>query len=74
MPKVLRVGQDGKTKLVSSKQLDALPADLNAKVAVIQALIPLGLQAVEAALQQEVEAISLTSPGIPLATRVAARP
>lgn len=58
MSKVLRVDRDGKTEFVSPRQTNALPADLNAKVELIQALIPLGLMAVEEALQQEVESLA----------------
>ncbi len=58
MPKVLRVDKAGKAEFVRSGQPTALLADLNAKVTVIQALIPLGLKAVEEALQQEVEALA----------------
>lgn len=54
MPTVLRVGTNSKTGGVGSELVKTLPADLDAKVAVIQALIPLGLQAVEEALRQEV--------------------
>lgn len=58
MPTVLRVGTNGKTGGVGSELVKTLPADLDAKVAVIQALIPLGLQVVEEALHQEVEMLA----------------
>lgn len=53
MPTVLRIG-------CQSKSQTALPlaADLDTRVALIQALIPLGLQAVEDVLQQEVELLA----------------
>lgn len=53
MPKVLRLAENGQTQSVHPAQVD-VPQDLDAKVALIQALIPLGLQAVHDALQLEV--------------------
>jgi hypothetical protein len=51
MSTVLRIG-------TSSKDQTALPADLDTRIAVIQALIPLGLRAVEDVLQQEVQRLA----------------
>lgn len=51
MSTVLRIG-------TSSKDQTALPTDLDTRIAVIQALIPLGLRAVEDVLQQEVQMLA----------------
>src|SRR3972149_10519993 len=53
MSTVLRIGTQGKSQT-------ALPAgeDLDTRIALIQALIPLGLQAVEEVLQQEVQVLA----------------
>jgi len=55
---VLRIGRKGQVQFVSRQQAGALAEDLGARVAVIQALIPLGLEAVRDVLQQEVEALA----------------
>jgi len=55
---VLRIGRKGQVQFVSRRQAGALAEDLGARVAVIQALIPLGLEAVRDVLQQEVEALA----------------
>lgn len=57
MPKVLRIGQDGKVGSGSAAGLPGLET-LDARIALIQALIPVGLQAVEDVLQQEVVALA----------------
>jgi transposase-like protein len=53
MKRVFRVVRKGKVKPIDLSTLQA-PEDLDAKLALIQALIPLGLQAVAEALKQEV--------------------
>ena len=60
MKRVLRIQCQGKTKKVRLEALGTVPgaSDLDSKVAVIQALIPLGLQAVEEALKAEVVALA----------------
>ncbi len=58
MSTVLRIGRKGQVQFVSRRQAGALAEDLGARVAVIQALIPLGLEAVRDVLQQEVEALA----------------
>ena len=58
MSTVLRIGRKGQVQFVSRQQAGALAEDLGARVAVIQALIPLGLEAVRDVLQQEVEALA----------------
>jgi putative transposase len=54
MSTVLRVASHGQEESLRGPT-GLLPADLNGRIAMIQALIPLGLLAVEEALQQEVE-------------------
>lgn len=54
MPTVLRVRKGVKVKEGSRADL---PEDLNVRVALVQALIPLGLEAVAALLQQDVQAL-----------------
>lgn len=54
MPTVLRVGKGVKVKEGSRADL---PEDLNVRVALIQALIPLGMEAVVELLQQDVQAL-----------------
>ena len=56
MKKVLRVGEKGKTKLATEER--QLTSDLQARVEVIQALIPLGLEAVKDLLIREVEQLA----------------
>jgi putative transposase len=57
MSTVLRIGTRGKVE--SAGPIKRGPqADLDTRIALIQALIPLGLQAVEDALQQEVQALA----------------
>ena len=58
MSKVLRVGGKGQVQFVGRQQAGALAEDWGTRVAVIQALIPLGLEAVRDVLQQEVEALA----------------
>jgi transposase-like protein len=57
MKRVFRVARKGKVKPIALSTLRA-PEDLDAKLALIQALIPLGLLAVAEALQQEVVALA----------------
>lgn len=57
MPKVLRVREDGKAQGISRERAH-VPEDLGARIAVIQALVPLGLMAVAGALQREVEQLA----------------
>jgi len=57
MKRVFRVLRKGKVKPIDLSTLSA-PEDLDAKLALIQALIPLGLQAVAEALKQEVIALA----------------
>ena len=54
MPTVLRVRKGVKVKEGSRADL---PEDLNVRVALIQALIPLGMEAVVELLQQDVQAL-----------------
>jgi putative transposase len=56
MKKVLRVGEKGKPKLETGER--QLTSDLQARVEVIQALIPLGLEAVKDLLIREVEQLA----------------
>lgn len=56
MSTVLRVASHGQEESLR-EPTGILPADLNGRIAMIQALIPLGLLAVEEALQQEVEGL-----------------
>jgi len=58
MSKVLRVGAKGQVQFVSKRQAGELADDLGARVAVIQALIPLGLEAVRDELEREVKALA----------------
>src|SRR3990172_5468353 len=60
MPTVLRMDRHGKAKPVPSASLGPGCGleDLDTRVALIQALIPLGLQAVDDLLQQEVLALA----------------
>ena len=57
MRRVFRVSKKGKVKPIDLSTLQ-VPEDLDAKLAFIQALIPLGLQAVAEALKQEVAALA----------------
>jgi len=57
MKRVFRVVRKGKVKPIDLSTL-SLPEDPDAKLALIQALIPLGLHAVAEALQQEVIALA----------------
>ena len=59
--KVRRIRRQGQTTAVIEAKLEELPADqaaVDAKVALIQSLIPLGLLHVAEALQQEVEMLA----------------
>src|SRR6266481_6053477 len=61
MRKVRRIRREGQGTAVIAADLSALPVDaatIDSKVAVIQALIPLGLLHVEASLQQELELLT----------------
>lgn len=60
MKTVVRIRRQGKAKEVGSAALAAMPAarDVDSTVALIQALIPLGLQAVGEALEAEVTALA----------------
>jgi hypothetical protein len=53
--KILRVSGKGQVQFVGRRQAGTLAEDLGTRVAVIQALIPLGLEAVRDVLQREVE-------------------
>ncbi len=55
MSKVLRVGANGQVDFVGRWQAGPLVEDLGTEVALIQALIPLGLAAVHDVLQRDVE-------------------
>ena len=57
MKRVFRVSKKGKVKPIDLSTLKA-PEDIDAKLALIQALIPLGLLAVAEALKQEVIALA----------------
>lgn len=59
MSTVLRIGTRGKSQTtISVPSTGAGHEDLDTRVALIQALIPLGLQAVEDVLQQEVQMLA----------------
>jgi len=60
MKKVVRIQRQGKVKDVGLRGLASVPAveDVDSKVALIQALIPLGLEAVAEALKAEVTALA----------------
>src|SRR3972149_2630798 len=61
MRKVRRIRRQGQAMKVVEEKLDAVPADaatIDAKVALIQELIPLGLMHVAESLQQEVEQLA----------------
>jgi len=58
MTTVLRVGAKSQVQFVGRRQAGALTEDLGTRVAMIQALIPLGLEAVRDVLQQDVEALT----------------
>ena len=60
MKRVMRIQGQGKVKDVGLKELATMPAleELDAKIALIQALIPLGLQAVAETLHDEVSALT----------------
>lgn len=61
MRKVRWIRREGQDTTVIAAELDALPVDaatVDSKVALIQALIPLGLLHVEASLQQELELLT----------------
>ena len=59
MRSMVRIGDRGK-RVVSQgvERAEGVPAGLNGRVELIQALIPLGLEAVEEVLQQEVTALA----------------
>ena len=54
--RVVRIGQKGKVKVTAEEK--QLSSELDARIAMIQALIPLGLEAVAEELNQEVEALA----------------
>ncbi len=54
--KIIRIGSKRKTKLTKKERL--LTGDIQTKVELIQALIPLGLMAVSEQLEEEVEELS----------------
>ncbi len=60
MKRVVRLHRQGKVRTVRRRALTALPAvdDQDSLITLIQALIPLGLQAVEEALEKEVTALA----------------
>ena len=60
MKRVMRIQRQGKVKDVGLQALSKVPAleELDAKIALIQALIPLGLQAVAETLKAEVAALT----------------
>jgi putative transposase len=58
MSTVLRVGAKGQGQFVSRRQAGLLAEDLGTEVALIQALIPLGLEAVHDVLRREVEELA----------------
>lgn len=60
MKSVVRIQRQGKVKLAGPGALAAVPggADVDSRVALIQALIPLGLEAVADALEAEVVALA----------------
>jgi len=60
MKRVFRIREQGKVKEVGRRTLATVPgtASIESKVALIQALIPLGLQAVAEALEEEVVALA----------------
>jgi len=57
MATVLRIGTQGKSQTLTPSAV-AGPEDLDTRVALIQALTPLGLQAVEDVLNQEVQTLA----------------
>ncbi len=56
MRKVLRIGSERKPK--TTKQENAFSTELNAKIEMIQALIPIGLMAVAEQLEEEVKELA----------------
>ncbi len=60
MKRVFRIQRQGKVKDVGLRGLASVPAvqDVDSKVALIQELIPLGLEAVAEALEAEVTALA----------------
>jgi transposase-like protein len=56
MKKVIRIGKKGKTKLVETYHINE--QDLNSKIALIQALIPIALEKVKEVLDQELIALT----------------
>jgi putative transposase len=58
MSTVLRVGGKSQVQFVSRRQAGSLAKDLGTEVALIQALIPLGLEAVHDVLRREVEELA----------------
>ena len=60
MRNVVRINKEGKVRSVRRRALAAVPAvnDQDGVIALIQALIPLGLQAVHEALEQEVTVLA----------------
>ncbi len=60
MKRVMRIQGQGKVKDVGLQALSKVPAleDPDAKIALIQALIPLGLQTVAETLQDEVSMLT----------------
>ena len=57
-PTGLRVTRNGQGESLGSRHAQGLPEDLRTRIAVIQALIPLGVEAVEDALKEEVERLA----------------
>jgi putative transposase len=62
MPSVIRISAQGKVKAASSRDVTSQPAlrDLDTMIPLIQALIPLGLQAFAEVMQAEVAALAGT--------------
>lgn len=58
MPTVLRLDANGQGQFVGRRQAGLLTEDLDTEVALIQALIPLGLEAVHDVLRREVEELA----------------
>jgi hypothetical protein len=61
MSRILRVGKNRKVETLRGPKADAWPTELDGldvRVALIQALIPLGLQAVADVLETEVTALA----------------
>jgi hypothetical protein len=58
MSTVLRIGAKSQVQFVGRRQAGPLAEDLGTKVALIQALIPLGLEALHDVLRREVEELA----------------